>query len=84
MSAYTPPEFISSYHQDFGTIARFTETNSGIQEGLLGFADSRADTNRSKFYDLGRKPRTFDTIPAPLDARYFINDTSPLLPPDND
>jgi phospholipase C len=84
VSAYTPPGFISSYHQDFGTIARFIETNFGIQEGSLGFADARADTNLSKFYDLGRKPRTFDTIPAPLDARYFINDTSPLLPPDND
>jgi len=69
---------------DFGTIARFIEKNFSISKGALTFADARGTTDLSDFYDLALLPRTFQTIPAPLDANYFMNDRSPLTAPDDD
>jgi phospholipase C len=84
VSAYTRKGYIDNANHDFGSIARFIERNFGMPEGKLTFADARSTTNFDKFYDFNRAPRTFDAIPAPLDARYFLNDKSPQLPPDDD
>jgi hypothetical protein len=69
---------------DFGSIQRFIETAFGIPEGSLGFADARATSDLSGFFNLEQTPRQFQVICAPLDANYFINDTRPPEPPDTD
>ncbi len=84
VSAYTPAAFINNNRLDFGTILRFLEHNFNIAEGSLNFADARAKTDLRKFFNLTQVPRVFQTIPAPLDANYFINDKTPALPPDTD
>jgi phospholipase C len=84
VSAYTPSRYVDNQHHDFGSILRFIEYNFGIAEGALDFADARASTNLTSFYDLTLKPRRFQTISAPRDAQYFINDKSPMTDPDDD
>ena len=87
VSAYTDAGYVNNYRHDFGSILRFIEhnfANLGITEGELGFADSRATTNLPLFFHLNQAPRTFTTIPAPKDAKFFIHDPRPPEPPDND
>lgn len=87
VSAYTPQGYVDNGRHDFGSILRFIEhnfSNLGVNEGELGFADSRATTNLTEFYNLFRAPRMFTTIAAPKSADFFINDPRPPEPPDND
>jgi phospholipase C len=84
VSAYTPQAYIDNDRHDFGSILRFMEGIFGITEGSLGFADARSKTDLQDFFDFQQKPRKFKTIPAPLDADFFINDTTPPSPPDDD
>jgi phospholipase C len=85
VSAYRQPGFIGNNRLDFGTIARFIERNFSISPGALTFADARGgSTDLSDYYNLGLLPRTFQTIPALVDANYFMNDRSPLTAPDDD
>jgi phospholipase C len=83
VSAYTPVAYVDNNRMDFGTILRFLEKNYGIAEGSLNFADARASTDLAEFFNLKQVPRVFQTIPAPLDANYFINDKSPPTDPDD-
>jgi hypothetical protein len=69
---------------DFGTILRFLEHNFGIAEGALNFADARASTDLSEFFNLEQAPRDFATMPSVLDGDYFINDKTPPTDPDDD
>jgi phospholipase C len=82
VSAYTPAGYIDNLRYDFGSILRFIERNYGLREGVLNFADARAANNLTTFFRAGA-PRTFKTIPSPLDANYFINDTTPATDPDD-
>jgi phospholipase C len=84
VSAYTPVGYVNNDRLDFGSILRFIEHNFGIQEGALNFADARATTDLSGFINLQQAPRTFNVISAPKDAKFFLNDKSPMEPPDND
>jgi phospholipase C len=84
VSAYTPKGYIDNERYDFGSIARFIEQNFLIQEGDLNFADARSTTDLTRFFRLKSAPRSFNAISAPLDAKHFLNDKSPPLPPDND
>jgi phospholipase C len=87
VSAYTPQGFVDNQRHDFGSILRFVEhnfANLGLREGELGFADSRATTDLTEFFNLLRSPRPFTTIAAPKNADFFIHDTRPPEPPDND
>ena len=84
VSAYTPAGYINNERHDFGSVLRFLEHNFGIPEGALNFADSRATNDLSAFYDLSRQPRVFQTIPAPKNAAFFINDKRPPTDPDDD
>ena len=84
VSAYTPSAYINNDVQDFGSILRFVENNFGIEEGALNFADARAATDLSGFFDLTQPPRAFTTIPAPRDASYFLNDKEAALDTDDD
>ena len=84
VSAYTPAAYVDNQRHDFGSVLRFIEHNFGITEGALAFADARAATDLTSFYNPNLLPRPFLTISAPKGAQYFINDTTPLTDPDDD
>jgi phospholipase C len=87
VSAYTNQGYVDNGRYDFGSVLRFIEqnfANLGLFEGELGFADSRATTDLTPFFDLDQTPRSFTTISAPKGADFFINDPRPPKPPDND
>jgi phospholipase C len=84
VSAYTPAGYINNQRHGFGSVLRFVEHNFGIQEGALGFADSRAVNDLSGFYDLTQTPRRFRTIGAPRSRSFFLNDNRPATDPDDD
>jgi phospholipase C len=84
ISAYTPSHYINNNPHDFGSILRFIEGNFGIEQGVLGFADKRAENDFAEFFDQSRPPRAFKTIAAPLSASFFINDKRPATDPDDD
>jgi phospholipase C len=84
VSAFTPPGYINNQRHDFGSMLRFIEQNFGITEGTLNFADARAKTDLMEFFKFNQPPREFHTIPAALDAYYFLNDNTPPTDPDDD
>ena len=84
VSAYTPRGYINNSRHDFGSILRFVEHNFGITEGALNFADARSKTDLTSFFNWNQPPRTFLAIPAPMGAAHFLNDNSPMEPPDTD
>jgi len=84
VSAYTAAGTINNERHDFGSILRFIEHNFGVKEGTLNFADARAKTGLSGFFDLTGKPRNFRTIAAPKSAKFFLNDKRPPTDPDDD
>ena len=84
VSAYTPQGYIENNRNDFGSMIRFVEQNFGIQEGALNFADARATSDLTDFFDLRRAPRRFQAIKAPKDANFFLNDTRPATDPDDE
>ena len=84
VSAYTPAGYINNVRHDFGSILRFIEHNFGLELGALNFADSRATTDLTPFYDLSAPPRAFQSIKAPKSASFFINDKRPATDPDDD
>jgi phospholipase C len=84
VSAYTPAGFISNSPEDFGGVIRFIERNFGIMEGALTFADARGTGDLTEFFSLGDPPRRFQSIKAPLSARYFLKRKPSHLPVDDD
>jgi len=85
ISAYTPVRYIDNTRfYDFGSFLRFAEHNFGLTEGALTYADARSTTDLTKFFNLKHTPRAFQTIAAPEDAQFFINDTRPRTDPDDD
>jgi phospholipase C len=85
VSPYAKAAYISHVNHDFGSILKFIEKTFGLPEidPTVGYADSRAD-DLSDCFDLTQTPLPFKTIPARHDAKYFLNDRTPALPPDND
>lgn len=85
VSPYAKAAYISHVNHDFGSILKFIETTFGLTTigPGDGYADSRAD-DLSDCFDFNQTPLTFTPILAPYDANYFLNDTSPPTPPDND
>ncbi len=83
VSAYTTAGHVDNNRNDFGSILRFIEQNFGIGEGSLNFADSRSTTDLTGFFNLNQAARVFTTIPARVDANYFINDKTPLTDADD-
>jgi phospholipase C len=84
VSAYTPTGYVDNGRYDFGSILRFVEQNFGIAEGALGFADERATTDLTSFFNLKLGSRRFNQIKAPLGEKFFLNDKRPMEPPDTD
>jgi len=82
ISAYTP-SYVSNNPSDFGSILRFIEQNYGVQEGILNFADQRAQFDLTGFFNLQEWPRRFTTINAPLGLKYFLDDKEPPTDPDD-
>jgi len=82
VSAYTPLGYVDNGRYDFGSILRFIEQNFGIPEGALNFADARATTDLTSFFSWHQRRRVFRHIAAPKSAEYFLNDKSPMAPPD--
>ncbi|HEY1184803.1 MAG TPA: alkaline phosphatase family protein [Bryobacteraceae bacterium] len=83
VSAYTAAGYINNERHDFGSILRFIERNFGIAEGALNFADARAKNDLGGFFDLNLAPRPFQTISAPKDANFFLNDKRVATDPDD-
>ena len=81
VSPYAKAGYVSHVTHDFGSILRFIEDNFNL--GSLGYADSQAD-NLSDCFNFNQVPLSFQVIAAPHDAKYFLNDTSPPQPPDDD
>lgn len=84
VSAYTPRRYINNVRHDFGSILRFIESNFGIREGALNFADARARNDLTGFFDLARAPRAYQSISAPKDADFFLHDKRKPTDPDDD
>jgi phospholipase C len=84
VSAYTPVQLVDNHQHDFGSLVRFIEQNFGIAEGALTFADARASTDMTSFFDLSQAPRPFFNIHAKVGAKFFLNDKTPPTEPDDD
>lgn len=84
VSAYTRQGLVNNERNDFGSILRFIEHNFGIPEGGLNFADARATTDLSAFFNLQQKAREFQHIPSVKSASFFLNDKTPATDPDDD
>src|ERR1019366_1208683 len=82
VSAYsTKTGYISNLEYDFGSILKAIEGIFGL--GNLGFADARATNDLHDFFNFKQTPRTYTTIPAPLNGAFFIkNDEAEVDPPD--
>jgi phospholipase C len=83
VSAYTPQGYINNVRHDFGSILRFIESNFGIPQGDLTFADARAKTDLTGFFSLASPPRSFQPISAPKDASFFLRDKRKATDPDD-
>jgi|HubBroStandDraft_4_1064222.scaffolds.fasta_scaffold41190_2 phospholipase C len=83
VSAYTPEGYIDNQRHDFGSILRFIEHNYGITEGSLNFADARANSDLTPFFELNKTPRRYRTINAPKSGSYFLHDKRKATDPDD-
>ncbi len=81
VSPYAKPGYISHVTHDFGSVLRFMESTFNLPS--LGYADATAD-DLSDCFNFNQTPITFQTINAPLQASYFLNDHRPPTDPDDD
>jgi hypothetical protein len=81
VSPYAKAQYISHAQHDFGSILKFIEATFSL--GSLGYADAAAD-DFSDCFDFNQTPLQFQTIQAPLNAQYFLNDKTPPTDPDDD
>jgi phospholipase C len=81
VSPYAKAAYISKVPHDFGSILKFIEETFNLPS--LGYADVPAD-NLSDCFNLTQTPISFQTIAAPLQADYFLNDTRAPTDPDDD
>jgi phospholipase C len=81
VSPYAKTAYISHVDHDFGSVLKFIETTFDLPP--LGYADGPAD-DLSDCFNLTQAPTPFQSIVAPLDAKFFINDHRPPVDPDDD
>jgi phospholipase C len=89
VSPYAKAAYISHQVNDFGSILKFIETTFGLSNVAPGASPSYADATNftgdlSDCFDFTQTPLTFQTIPAPKDAKYFLEDKTPPTDPDDD
>jgi phospholipase C len=80
VSPFARQGYVSHVTHDFGSILRFIEGVYHLRS--LGYADAFAD-DLSDCFDFHRH-NVFQKIPAPHDAKYFLNDKTPPEDPDDD
>ena len=81
VSPYVKAQHISKTQHDFGSILKFIEVTFSLPS--LGYADVAAD-DFSDCFDFNQTPLKFQTITAPFNAQYFLNDKTPPTDPDDD
>jgi phospholipase C len=81
VSPYAKPAYVSHVTHDFGSILKFIEETYGLPS--LGFADAVAD-DFSDSFDFLQTPLVFQTIQAPHGEDFFVHDTRPDVPLDDD
>jgi len=81
ISPYVLPAHITHVTHDFGSIVKFTEQVFGLPS--LGFADAVASDFSDSFNYL-QNPLPFKEIQAPLHKDFFLHDTRPHVPLDED
>jgi phospholipase C len=81
VSPYAKAKYISHVNHDFGSVLNLIEKTFTLPS--LGYADARAD-DLSDCFDFTQTPLVFQTINAPQNAAYFLNDKSPRTDPDDD
>jgi phospholipase C len=80
VSPFAKQAYVSHVTHDFGSILKFIEGVYHLPS--LGYADAFAD-DLSDCFDFHRR-NVFQKIPAPHDAKYFLNDKTPPEDPDDD
>jgi phospholipase C len=81
VSPYAKAAYISHTTHDFGSILKFVEQTFDLP--TLGYADGMAD-DLSDCFDLTQTPIVFQKISAPLDASYFLKESTGATNPDDD
>jgi phospholipase C len=81
VSPYAKPAYISHVQHNFGSILKFMEENFSLPS--LGVVDATAD-DLSDCFDFNQTPIAFQTIRAPLNGAFFLNDQRPHTDPDDD
>ena len=81
VSSFAKTGYISHQQHDFGSILKYIEQNFGLPS--LGYADAYAD-DLSDCFIYSQGARAFKEIKAPLKADFFLHDTRPPEPPDDD
>jgi phospholipase C len=89
VSPYAKAAHISHQVNDFGSILKFIEGTFAVSNVAPGaspaYADATSDTgDLSDCFDFNQTPLTFQTIPAALDAKHFLEDKTPPTDPDDD
>jgi phospholipase C len=79
VSPYAKPAYISHQVNDFGSILKFIEGTFSLPniapEASPAYADATTKTgDLSDCFDFNQTPLTFQTIPAPVDAKHFLED----------
>jgi phospholipase C len=81
VSAFSRTAYISHQPHDFGSILKYIEVNFSLPS--LGYADAAAD-DLSDCFIYTQGAHAFKPIQAPFKADFFLHDTRPPLPPDDD
>jgi len=89
VSPYAKPAYIFHQVKDFGSILKFIEGTFSLPNIAPGaspaYADATTNTgDLSDCFDFNQPPLTFQTIPAPMDAKHFLEDKTPPTDPDED
>jgi phospholipase C len=89
VSPYAKAAYVSHQVNDFGSVLKFAEEVFGLPNVAPGATPAYADVlttgaDLSDFFDFSQTPLKFQTIQANQDANYFLRDTRPPEPPDND
>jgi len=82
ISPFAKAQYLSHTNHDFGSILKFIEETFHLPS--LGYADAAALDDFSDCFDFNQTPLTFQTIPAPRSAGYFLNRRGPQPDPDDD
>jgi phospholipase C len=83
VSAYTPAGYVDNDPHDFGSILAFVESNFGLSKIGPGYYADYFATGLQAFFPLAT-PRSFTTIPAKVDASYFLHRPASEVAPDDD